>query len=41
MSQRLLLTGGGVAIASINGSSGQVWFHSWHANFIQSRELSG
>jgi hypothetical protein len=26
---------------SINGSSGQIWFHSWHGNFIQSRELSG
>ena len=26
---------------SINGSSGQVWFHSWHGNFIQSRELGG
>lgn len=26
---------------SINGSSGQAWFHSWHGNFIQSRELGG
>jgi hypothetical protein len=26
---------------SINGSSGQVWFHSWHGNFIQSKELGG
>ncbi len=26
---------------SVNGSSGQVWFHSWHGNFIQSRELAG
>jgi hypothetical protein len=26
---------------SINGSTGQVWFHSWHGNFIQSRELGG
>jgi hypothetical protein len=24
---------------SINGSTGQVWFHSWHGNFIQSREV--
>jgi hypothetical protein len=24
---------------SINGSSGQVWFHSWHGNFIQVRDL--
>jgi hypothetical protein len=26
---------------SINGSSGLVWFHGWHGNFIQSRELGG
>lgn len=26
---------------SVNGSSGQVWFHSWHGDFIQSRELGG
>ena len=26
---------------SVNGSTGQVWFHSWHGNFIQSRELGG
>jgi hypothetical protein len=24
---------------SINGSSGQVWFHSWHGNFIQLKDL--
>ena len=30
-----------VGMLSINGSSGQVWFHSWHGNFIQSRELGG
>lgn len=24
---------------SVNGATGQVWFHSWHGNFIQSREL--
>jgi len=24
---------------SVNGSSGQVWFHSWHGGFIQSRDL--
>ncbi len=28
-------------MVSINGSTGQVWFHSWHGNFIQSRELGG
>jgi hypothetical protein len=26
---------------SVNGSNGQVWFHTWHGNFIQSRELGG
>jgi len=24
---------------SINGSSGQVWFHSWHGSFIQGRDF--
>jgi hypothetical protein len=24
---------------SINGSSGQVWFHTWHGTFIQARDL--
>ncbi|MHB8686253.1 MAG: hypothetical protein ACYDB4_03535 [Candidatus Dormibacteraceae bacterium] len=28
-----------VGMLSINGGSGQVWFHSWHGNFIQTREL--
>ena len=36
------LKGGQIAgMLSVNGSSGQVWFHSWHGNFIQSRELGG
>ena len=26
---------------SVNGTTVQVWFHSWHGNFIQSRELAG
>ena len=26
---------------SVNGSTGQVWFHSWHGSFVQSRELDG
>ena len=26
---------------SVNGTTGQAWFHSWHGNFIQSRELGG
>ncbi len=36
-----LKEGGIAGMLSINGSSGQVWFHSWHGNFIQSRELGG
>lgn len=24
---------------SVNGATGQVWFHSWHGKFIQGREL--
>jgi hypothetical protein len=36
------LKGGQIAgMLSVNGSSGQVWFHSWHGTFIQSRELGG
>ncbi|HSP08778.1 MAG TPA: hypothetical protein VLU92_04195 [Candidatus Dormibacteraeota bacterium] len=26
---------------SINGLSGQTWFHTWHGSFIQRRELGG
>ena len=25
---------------SVNGSTGQVWLHTWHGRFIQARELS-
>ena len=25
---------------SVNGSSGQVWFHTWHGTFISEKELS-
>lgn len=25
---------------SVNGSTGQVWFHTWHGRFIQAREVS-
>jgi hypothetical protein len=24
---------------SVNGSGGQVWFHTWHGRFIQGRDL--
>jgi hypothetical protein len=28
-----------VGMLSVNGYSGQVWFHSWHGSFIQARDL--
>jgi hypothetical protein len=28
-----------VGMLSVNGYSGQVWFHSWHGSFIQLRDL--
>ena len=32
-------TGQLVGMLSVNGYSGQVWFHSWHGSFIQVRDL--
>ena len=26
---------------SVHGSTGQAWFHSWHGNFVQVREVGG
>jgi hypothetical protein len=28
-----------VGMLSVNGHTGQVWYHSWHGTFIQSRDL--
>jgi len=28
-----------VGMLSVNGHSGQVWFHTWHGSFIQQRDL--
>ena len=28
-----------VGMLSVNGYSGQVWFHTWHGTFIQVRDL--
>jgi len=28
-----------VGMLSVNGHSGQVWFHSWHGSFLQMRDL--
>ena len=32
-------TGRLVGMLSVNGYTGQVWFHSWHGSFIQLRDL--
>lgn len=32
-------TGAKYGMLSINGSNGQIWYHTWHGNFIQGREL--
>ena len=34
-----LKTGHVVGMLSVNGYTGQVWFHSWHGSFIQLRDL--
>ena len=34
-----LRTGRLVGMLSVNGYTGQVWFHSWHGTFIQVRDL--
>jgi hypothetical protein len=28
-----------VGMLSVNGSSGQVWYHTWHGSFVQARDL--
>jgi len=32
-------TGQLVGMVSVNGYTGQVWYHSWHGSFIQVRDL--
>lgn len=29
-----------LGMLSVNGYSGQVWYHTWHGNFLQEKELS-
>jgi len=29
-----------LGMLSVNGYTGQVWYHSWHGSFIQEKELS-
>lgn len=33
-------TGKKYGMLSVNGSTGQVWYHTWHGNFIQGQEIS-
>ena len=34
------VTGAKYGMLSVNGTTGQVWYHTWHGNFVQSRELN-
>jgi hypothetical protein len=29
-----------IGMLSVNGYTGQVWYHSWHGSFVQERDLS-
>ena len=33
-------TGAKYGMLSVNGSTGQVWYHTWHGNFVQGKELN-
>lgn len=33
-------TGTKYGMLSVNGSTGQVWYHTWHGNFVQGKELN-
>lgn len=35
----ILKGGTPTGMLSVNGASGQVWYHSWHGDFIQMREM--
>jgi hypothetical protein len=32
-------TGAKYGMLSVNGSTGQVWYHTWHGSFVQGKEL--
>lgn len=34
------VTGAKYGMLSVNGSTGQVWYHTWHGNFVQGKELN-
>ena len=33
-------TGAKYGMLSVNGSSGQIWYHTWHGNFVQGKEVN-
>ena len=33
------VTGAKYGMLSVNGATGQVWYHTWHGNYVQGREL--
>lgn len=33
-------TGVKYGMLSVNGSTGQIWYHTWHGSFVQGRELN-
>jgi hypothetical protein len=35
----VLLSGNTYGMLSVNGYTGQVWYHNWHGNFVQQVEL--
>lgn len=37
----LLKDGRVTGMLSVNGYSGQVWYHTWHGAFIQAKEVNG
>ncbi|MFI5176856.1 MAG: hypothetical protein ACHQKY_18515, partial [Terriglobia bacterium] len=32
-------TGKKYGMLSVNGTTGQVWYHTWHGNYIQGQEI--
>jgi hypothetical protein len=36
----VLSAGQGYGMLSVNGYTGQVWYHNWHGTFIQELEIS-
>jgi hypothetical protein len=34
------VTGAKYGMLSVNGSTSQVWYHTWHGNFVQGKELN-